>query len=55
MEVFQRLLARGLIVRPAKQYGLPTSVRITVGQHHENMLLFQELPKVLEELPFLGE
>jgi histidinol-phosphate aminotransferase len=51
LEVFQRLLRRGLIVRPAKQYGLPTSVRITIGQHHENVRLFQELPAVLAELP----
>jgi histidinol-phosphate aminotransferase len=51
LEVFRRLLARGLIVRPAKQYGLPTSVRITIGQHHENVRLFQELPKVLAEMP----
>ena len=54
LEVFQRLMTRGLIVRPAKQYGLPTSVRITVGQHHENVRLFQELPKVLAELPAPG-
>jgi histidinol-phosphate aminotransferase len=54
LEVFQRLLARGLIVRPAKQYGLPTCVRITVGRHHENVRLFQELPKVLDELPVRG-
>ena len=54
LEVFQHLMARGLIVRPAKQYGLPTSVRITVGQHHENVRLFQELPKVLGELPVRG-
>jgi histidinol-phosphate aminotransferase len=51
MQVFQRLLSRGLIVRPAKQYGLPTSVRITIGRHHENVRLFQELPGVLGELP----
>jgi histidinol-phosphate aminotransferase len=51
LEVFQRLMARGLIVRPARQYGLPTSVRITVGRHHENVRLFQELPGVLGELP----
>jgi histidinol-phosphate aminotransferase len=44
LEMFHRLLARGLIVRPANQYGLPTSVRITAGRHHENARLFQELP-----------
>ena len=52
-EVFQRLMARGLIVRPAGQYGLPTFVRITVGRHHENVSLFRELPAVLGELPVL--
>ena len=53
LEVFQRLLSRGLIVRPARQYGLPTCVRITVSRHHENVRLFQELPAVLAELPVL--
>jgi histidinol-phosphate aminotransferase len=52
-EVFQGLLARGLIVRPARQYGLPSCVRITVGQHPENVRLFQELPRVLADLPLL--
>jgi histidinol-phosphate aminotransferase len=50
-EVFQRLLARGLIVRPAGQYGLPTWVRITIGRHPENVRLFRALPEVLRELP----
>ena len=53
LEVFQRLMARGLIVRPAGQYGLPTFVRITVGRHPENVRLFRELPAVLGELPVL--
>jgi histidinol-phosphate aminotransferase len=51
LEVFQRLLRRGLIVRPAKQYGLPTCVRVTIGQHHENVRLFRALSEVLKELP----
>jgi histidinol-phosphate aminotransferase len=50
-EVFQRLLARGLIVRPAGQYGLPTWLRITIGRHPENVRLFRALPEVLRELP----
>ena len=54
LEVFQRLMTRGLLVRPAKQYGLPTSVRITVGRHEDNARLFGELPDVLAGLPVLG-
>ena len=54
LEVFQRLMTRGLLVRPAKQYGLPTSVRITVGRHEDNARLFGELPEVLAGLPVLG-
>jgi histidinol-phosphate aminotransferase len=50
-EVFRRLMARGFIVRPAVQYGLPTWVRITIGQHKENVRLFRALPEVLAELP----
>lgn len=50
-EVFNRLLAQGLIVRATKMYSLPTSVRITVGRHEENVRLFKALKKVLPELP----
>jgi histidinol-phosphate aminotransferase len=50
-EMFRRLLAKGVIVRPAKQYGLPTSVRITVGRHPQNLRLFQALGEVLSEVP----
>lgn len=50
-EVFRRLMARGLIVRPAVQYGLPTWLRITIGRHPENVRLFRALSAVLAELP----
>ena len=53
LAVFQRLLRRGLIVRPARQYGLPTCLRITIGQHPQNVRLFQELPQVLGEVALL--
>ena len=33
---FIRLLDRGVIVRPMKLYGFPTSLRVTVGKHQDN-------------------
>jgi histidinol-phosphate aminotransferase len=33
---FMKLLDRGVIVRPMKLYGFPTSLRVTVGTHQEN-------------------
>lgn len=35
-EDFIRLLHEGVIVRPMKLYGFPTSLRVTVGRHEEN-------------------
>jgi len=46
-EIFEGLLARGLIVRPGKQYGLPTHIRVTVGLQEENKRLFQALRETL--------
>jgi histidinol-phosphate aminotransferase len=50
-EVFHRLMARGLIVRPADPYGLPGWLRITIGRHADNVRLFRALPEVLAEMP----
>jgi histidinol-phosphate aminotransferase len=41
------LLRRGLIVRPVANYGLPRSVRITVGTTNENDRLIRALQDVL--------
>ncbi|MUK87482.1 histidinol-phosphate transaminase [Ornithinibacillus sp. L9] len=38
-EVAEFLLSKGIIVRSGKALGFPTSVRITVGQKHENKLV----------------
>lgn len=35
-EDFARLLRQGVIVRPMKLYGFPTSLRVTIGKHEEN-------------------
>lgn len=49
-DLFRRLLRRGVIVRPAKTYGLPTSIRVTLGRHEENERFFQALDEVLAEM-----
>ena len=35
-EDFIRLLHEGIIVRPMKLYGFPTSMRVTVGRHGQH-------------------
>jgi histidinol-phosphate aminotransferase len=44
---FIRLLHEGVIVRPMKLYGFPTSVRVTVGRHEENEKFLEALHRVL--------
>jgi histidinol-phosphate aminotransferase len=45
-EDFIRLLHEGVIVRPVKIYGFPTSLRVTVGTHEENELFLGALERV---------
>jgi histidinol-phosphate aminotransferase len=45
--VFDRLLRRGVIVRPVGNYGLPQWLRVTVGLASENARLLAELPAAL--------
>lgn len=49
-DIFERLLSRGVIVRSAKGYGLPTCIRVTLGRHEENVRFFQALEEVLQEV-----
>ena len=46
-EDFIRLLREGVIVRPVKLYGFPTSLRVTVGRHEENEQFLEALQRVL--------
>jgi histidinol-phosphate aminotransferase len=46
-EDFVRLLDEGIIVRPMKLYGFPTSLRVTVGTHQENERFLEALRTVL--------
>jgi len=45
-EDFIRLLHEGVIVRPMKLYGFPTSLRVTVGVHEENQQFLEALQRV---------
>lgn len=46
-EVFQKLLERGVIVRPQGECGLPTHIRVTVGRPEENRAFAEALAEVL--------
>jgi len=46
-EDFVRLLHEGVIVRPMKLYGFPTSVRVTVGTHPDNEQFLDALRRVM--------
>jgi histidinol-phosphate aminotransferase len=46
-EDFIRLLHEGVIVRPVKLYGFPTSLRVTAGIHEENEQFLEALRRVL--------
>jgi histidinol-phosphate aminotransferase len=45
-EDFLRLLHEGVIVRPMKIYGFPTSLRVTVGTHEQNEQFLEALHRV---------
>jgi histidinol-phosphate aminotransferase len=45
-EDFMRLLHGGVIVRPMKLYGFPTSLRVTVGTQAENQQFLEALHRV---------
>ncbi len=48
--VFQKLLERGIIVRSGVALGLPTGLRITVGNQQQNEQVLKELARILQEV-----
>jgi histidinol-phosphate aminotransferase len=46
-EVFQSMLAEGVIIRSMKAYGFPNHIRVNVGLESENIRLIKTLEKVL--------
>ncbi|MFB3853167.1 MAG: histidinol-phosphate transaminase [Vicinamibacterales bacterium] len=52
--VYQKLLERGVIVRPCGGYALPEFLRITVGDSAQNVRMVETLKTVMAELGILG-
>jgi histidinol-phosphate aminotransferase len=47
MQVFQALLAKGVITRPVANYGLPQWLRVSIGTREENTKCIQALREVI--------
>ncbi len=47
IEVYQKLLHQGVIVRPLGAYGMPNHLRVTIGTSHENEKFLRALHTVL--------
>lgn len=45
--VFERLLARGIIVRPLTSYGLPDALRVSIGTERENAQFLEAMQEAL--------
>jgi histidinol-phosphate aminotransferase len=48
-EVYDALVRRGVLVRPCGSFGLPTSLRVTIGKPEENQRFAEALEAVLTE------
>ncbi|MDA8123639.1 MAG: histidinol-phosphate transaminase [Deltaproteobacteria bacterium] len=47
-ELFEKLLSRGIIIRPLASYGLPDLLRISIGNAEENQALLRAIRVILE-------
>jgi histidinol-phosphate aminotransferase len=47
----EALLSRGVIVRPARAFGAPDALRITIGWPEENDRMLEALAEALDEVP----
>jgi len=54
-QVYEHLLRRGVVVRPAGFFYMPDCVRVTVGTREQNERFIAALQEVLEELKETGE
>ena len=46
--IFEKLLKKGIIIRPGKIYGCPNFIRVTIGTDYENQKFIQALKDVLK-------
>lgn len=51
-KLYEKMLERGVIVRPMQAYGFPTFIRLTVGQDAENSRFVTTLAEVMKELGY---
>ncbi len=47
--IYQRLLRRGVIVRPIANYGMPDYLRVSIGTENENEIFLRALAQALQE------
>lgn len=47
-ELFQKLLLKGIIIRPLEEYGLTRHVRITIGTRPQNLMLLKALRTIIK-------
>ena len=45
--IFESLLQKGVIVRPIDLYGMPTHIRVTIGNRTENNIFLEKFKEVL--------
>ncbi|SFS94601.1 histidinol-phosphate transaminase [Marininema halotolerans] len=48
-EVFQALLAKGMIIRSGVPLGYPTHIRVTIGTREQNLRFLTELAQILDK------
>ena len=46
-EVYSKLMKAGVIVRPMKEYGFDTHIRVTIGLPEQNKRFIGELKKIV--------
>jgi histidinol-phosphate aminotransferase len=46
-DIYQRLLKKGVIVRPIANYGMPDYLRVSIGLFDENARFLQVLEEIL--------
>ena len=46
--VFEKLLRKGVIIRPGKIYGCPNFIRVTIGNDYENKRFIQAIKEVMD-------
>jgi len=47
LDIFEKLLHKGIIIRPLASYGLPHLLRVSIGNEKENKYFIAEISKIL--------